>query len=398
MNLRVLFYVQHLLGIGHLRRAALIAKAASAAGLTVDFVSGGLPHPGLDIGGARLVQLRPALRTADENFSHLLTESGERFDSASEALRRDQLLALLAETRPAVVLTEMFPFGRRQMRFELLPLLEAAQAAPWRPRIVASVRDILTTTKQPGKADWIVATALRLYDSILVHGDPALVPFERTFPQASVLADRIRYTGYVVEQLPPAAARHDGEVLVSTGGGAVAEPLVAAALAARALSPLRDLPWRVLIGDNLPQDRFAALVAAAPPGVTVERSRPDFLRLLASARLSISQAGYNTTLEVLAAGTPAVVVPFAAGSETEQTLRAWLLQEQGRLVVVPEAGLTPATLAAGIARALDLPPAPPLPLRLDGATETARQLLALARQAGGADGSTPALAVDGGQG
>ncbi len=383
MSRRVLFYVQHLLGIGHLRRAARIAKAASAAGLEVDFVSGGLPHPGLDIGGARLVQLTPALRTVDENFSHLVTAAGERYDPEDAAERRDQLLDLLRDTRPAVVLTEMFPFGRRQMRGELLPLLEAAKAAPWRPRVAASVRDILTTLKQPGKADWILATARRYYDAVLVHGDPSLVPFERTFPQAAALADLIRYTGYVVGSMPPASARHDGEVLVSTGGGAVAEPLVAAALEARALSPLATVPWRVLIGDNLPEARFAVLAAAAPPGVTVERSRPDFLALLAAARLSISQAGYNTTLEVLAAGTPAVVVPFAAGSETEQTLRARLLEERRRLVVVEETGLTPASLAAGIARALALPPPPPLPLRLDGAAETARQLLALAAASGG---------------
>jgi predicted glycosyltransferase len=46
------------------------------------------------------------------------------------------------------------------------------------------------------------------------------------------------------------------------------------------------------------------------------------------------------------------------------------------LTVVAEAGLTPATLAAGIATALAGPPPPPLPLRLDGARETARMVLA----------------------
>lgn len=376
----VLFYVQHLLGIGHLRRAALIAKAADAAGLKVVFASGGLPHPGLDLGGARLEQLTPALRTADEAFSRLVTAAGIPLDEAGESARRRQLLALFEATRPAVLLTEMFPFGRRQMRFELLPLVEAARRAPWRPRIVASVRDILTTLKQPGKAAWIVETAQRFYDRVLVHGDPALVPFERTFPEAAALSDRLVYTGYVVGQAvaPAGAGAGGGEVLVSTGGGAVAEPLVTAALKARAFSPLKDAPWRVLIGDNLPEARFRALAEAAPPGMTVERSRPDFLALLRAARLSVSQAGYNTALEVLAAGVPAVVVPFAAGSETEQTLRAELLAEQGRLVVVPERDLTPASLAEGIARALALPPAPRLSLKLDGAAETARLLRALA--------------------
>src|SRR5207302_1427876 len=58
MNRRVFFYVQHLLGIGHLRRAATLARAMAAAGLDVLLVSGGAPVP-LDIGRARLRQLPP---------------------------------------------------------------------------------------------------------------------------------------------------------------------------------------------------------------------------------------------------------------------------------------------------------------------------------------------------
>ena len=41
----VLFYVQHLLGVGHLRRAAVIAEALERAGLAVVFVTGGPPDP-----------------------------------------------------------------------------------------------------------------------------------------------------------------------------------------------------------------------------------------------------------------------------------------------------------------------------------------------------------------
>jgi len=48
----VLLYVQHLLGIGHLRRAALLAKALNKNGISVVLVSGGAPVNGLDIGGA----------------------------------------------------------------------------------------------------------------------------------------------------------------------------------------------------------------------------------------------------------------------------------------------------------------------------------------------------------
>ena len=49
---RVLLYVQNLLGIGHLRRAAAVARGLTAQGMAVYFVSGGMPVPHLPLGGA----------------------------------------------------------------------------------------------------------------------------------------------------------------------------------------------------------------------------------------------------------------------------------------------------------------------------------------------------------
>jgi len=100
-----------------------------------------------------------------------------------------------------------------------------------------------------------------------VHGAPAFVPFDQTFPQMSLVADKIRYTGYVVPEAPD--PRSDslgaGEVIVSTGGGAVSEPLLVAALAARPLTRLKDATWRVRVGHNLPEDQFARVRDGAAP-------------------------------------------------------------------------------------------------------------------------------------
>jgi len=373
----ILLYVQHLLGIGHLRRAALIAKALDRAGLDVLFVSGGMPVPDLDIGGAELVQL-PPLRTADSDFSGLVDGAGEPLDEAGRDARRDRLLALFEAARPRAVVTEMFPFGRRQLRFELIPLLEAARARQPRVPVFCSLRDVLNPQEKPEKTSWILDTATRYFDRVLVHGDPAFVTLEQSFPEAAEIADKLVYTGYVVNP-PPAgvAAEGDGaeEVLVSTGGGAVAGPLIEAALAARPLTTLKDHKWRILVGHNLPDARFRAYCKAAPAGVVVERARPDFLALLARCKLSISQAGYNTVMEVLAAGPPAVLVPFAAGAEREQALRAGLLAERGLLSVAEESGLDGPGLARAIEAALERGPTTGAALAMDGATNTADKLL-----------------------
>ena len=384
----VLFYVQHLLGIGHLRRAAAVARALDAAGLDTLLVSGGLPVPGLDIGGARLAQL-PPLKSRDASFSALVDGAGRPLDEALQKARRDQLLALYREARPGVVMIEQFPFGRRQLRFELLPLIKAVRTERRRPALLASLRDIVNRPSSAEKAAWMLEVATRFFDLVLVHGDPALVTLEQSFPEAAALAARLRYTGYVVSEPPAAAAATGsggGELLVSTGGGAVAEPLVAAALAARPLSPLADVPWRVLVGENMPEPAFQGFRKAAPAGITIERSRPDFTALLARCRLSVSQAGYNTVLEVLRAGPAAVLVPFVGAGECEQSLRADLLADRGLVSVVPEAGLDGPALARSIAAALEQAPRrPPLALDTGGAAKTAEivraQLAIVAGQA-----------------
>ncbi len=360
MTARVFFYVQHLLGIGHLRRAAAIARALQEAGAEVIFVSGGAPVDGLDLGGARLVQLPPAV-AADSGFSAILDATGQPIDEAWKAARRDRLLQLFAETRPDILLIEMYPFGRRPFRFELRPLLEAARRRADRPRIACSVRDILVDKGRPERVAETVGIVHEMIDLVLVHGDPRLVTLDRTFAGAAEIADRLAYTGYVVERLMAAGKtdRAGGEILVSAGGGAVGAPLFAAALAARRLCRYPDHPWRLnhpwrlITGRNLPAAEAEALAAAArTEGVALETFRPDFTRLLQSCRLSVSQGGYNTVMELIAARCPAVIVPFADGQESEQTLRARLLAERGFLTLVEAEALTPENLAAAIDAAL----------------------------------------------
>lgn len=353
---QVFFYVQHLLGIGHLRRAAAIARALDRGGFAVTFVSGGEPVPGLQLGGAALVQLPPA-RSSDERFGSIVDEEGRPIDEAWRERRRAALLEAFESCAPQAVVIELYPFGRRPFRFELQPLLEAAHESRPRPAVLCSVRDILVSKNDPKRTAEIVALIRSRFDAVLVHGDPKLVRFDRTFPGAAEIADRLRYTGYVVNEAPaaPGDGTGLGEVLVSAGGGIVGGPLLRAALACRRLTAAADAPWRLIAGVNLPDDEFRALAAQTGGGVTVERYRSDFQTLLRNCRLSVSQAGYNTVMELLQAGARAVVVPFAEGGETEQALRARLLAEQGLLTVVEPETLTPESLAAGVDAALRAP-------------------------------------------
>jgi predicted glycosyltransferase len=380
---RVFFYVQHLLGIGHLRRAAAIARALGAQGLDVAFVSGGEPLPGLDLGNARIIQLPPA-RAGDSGFDTIVDGDGRPIDDAWRTHRRTALLEAFRTEAPQLLLIELFPFGRRPFRFELLPLLEASRGNTPRPLVVCSVRDILVSKSDPQRVGEIADTVRRYFGRVLVHGDPRLVRFDETFAAADRIADLLRYTGYVISEPPNAAAGEAGrgEVLVSAGGGAVGEPLLRVALAARPMTALAQAPWRIVTGLNLPEPVFAALQAAAPADVAIEGFRRDFQGLLRSCRLSVSQAGYNTVMELLAAGTRAVVVPFAEGGESEQPLRARLLAARGLLTLVEPSDLTPRNLAAAIDAADRRPPPAVSAIDLGGAAETARMIAALITDSG----------------
>lgn len=372
MTRRIFFWVQHLLGVGHLKRAATLTRAFRRAGMDVTLVSGGDEVAGLDLAGARFVQLPPA-RASSRSFRILLDRDGREIDGAYRAARRDLLMRAWRDCAPHAIVTELFPFGRRQLRHELLPLLEAARAEPDRPLIVSSVRDILVEPPRPERAAEMLERAKTLYDRVLVHGDPAFVAFDRTFAHASRIADRVFHTGYVVD--PPAPAPGgpgEGEVVVSAGGGAVGETLFRAAIAARPRTRLAGRTWRILAGPGLAGDSFSALAGEAPDGVIVERSRADFGTLIANCALSISQGGYNTVMELLAAGTRSVIVPYAGGLETEQTLRSRLLENRNGIRAVAEDRLDAAGLAAAVDAALDAPPPDAAGIDMNGAAASAR--------------------------
>ena len=207
------------------------------------------------------------------------------------------------------------------------------------------MRDIVVVRDDPARHREIVDRVRHDIDLVLVHGDPALIPFEASFPPASRSPTGSSIPAMSRNTAPErragvANAAETSEVLVSAGGGAAGKALLETALAARRAGCLAHLPWRLITGTNLPDSDFAMLRANAPAGVIVERFREDFATLLRACRVSVSQAGYNTVLDLLAARARAVLVPFAAGRETEQPLRAERLAALGAAELVRESELS----------------------------------------------------------
>lgn len=369
--MKVLIVVTHLLGSGHLARALVLARAFNAVGHQTTVISGGMPAAHLSHSDIDFVQL-PPLRSDGVDFTRLLDETGTRAPETLMQARCRALKTALVDREPDLLITELFPFGRRILTKEFRALLETADAQNPRPVICASVRDILAPPSKPAKATAAQDLIDQYYQSVLVHSDPGVTPLDASWPVTPGLAAKLRYTGFVAP--PPAGPLPHGPgqqtVLVSGGGGAVAKPVYEAAVAAAAQSP--DLNWLLLIGGNDAHHRVEALRARAPANATVSLATPDFRHMLFSAAASISLCGYNTALDILQAGTPAVFVPFDDGGEVEQSLRAKALSALDGIAVITSADLTPDHLLRSLRHVMTQPRRTPRTQGLDGAGETVR--------------------------
>ncbi len=367
---RVFFYVQHLLGIGHLARASRIASALGDDGFDVTVVTGGAPVSAFPAPAARVLSL-PPVAAGDSGFSGLIDFQGQPVDEAFKERRREILLQAFRDYNPDVVILEAFPFGRRQMRFELLPLLEAINQSVPKPLLATSVRDILQERVKPGRNEETADLVNRYFDLVMIHGDPAFTRIEDTFPMAGAIKNKIAYTGLVAAPRP-AQAIQKFDVLISAGGGAAGARLLRSAVVAAKL--LTDRSWCLITGPNLPETEFEALCADAPREMSVFRFREDFASLLTGTGLSVSQAGYNTVCDILRAGCRSLLIPFASGGETEQTVRATKLQALGLASVLSEEDIGASALATAIEKALSGPKPPQHVLDLDGARRSAALL------------------------
>ena len=375
--MKIIFYCQHVLGIGHFFRSIELCRALHRH--EVILVTGG---PGFEAslpGHVREVRL-PALEM-DREFKDLHAAAGADLDTVRQQ-RRERLWALVDTESPELFLTELYPFGRKAFRFEIDPVLEAvADGRLPRCGVVCSVRDILVDKDMPQKHEARTVSVLnRFFNAVLVHADPRLVRLEETFSRLPEITIPVTYTGFITP-MPALDARRrvrsalglaaaDRMIVASAGGGSVGMPLLEAAVRAFGhLNRAGRTVLQVFTGPFLPEGDFEQLRSSAGDGAAVDRFTPEFLSYLAAADLSVSMAGYNTTMNLLAARVPALVWPFA--QNREQRLRAERLQALGALRLLKDTELAPPRLAALMEQMLAHRERPDYGIDLNGAQATA---------------------------
>lgn len=374
-NPKVMFYVQHLLGIGHVFRAVRVAQALAMAGCETHMVWGGTKIESLNTDGLHMTYLE-SVRVQNEDFKTLLKFDGTPISEAEKQKRGENLLAVFHKVKPDIVITEAYPFGRRQMRFELLPLLDAVKNADWNPMMVSSIRDIMQENRVEKRVAESIDLVKNWFDLVMVHGDTKLISIDQTLQGADQISDKIIHTGLVTPapidmDVPPSISP---DVLISAGGGAVGLGLMKCAVKAIQHCKKHPKNWVLVTGPDLPQTEFDQLQKDALADTRIIRFLPDLARVMAAAKVSVSRAGYNTLGDILRAGCASVLVPFSGGIETEQLRRAKIMDERGVATLLLDEDLTPESLAASIDSASQTSGAA-VDLDLNGADNAAKLLV-----------------------
>ena len=375
--MKIVYYCQHVLGMGHYFRSLEICKAFK--GHEVILVSGGasmnMPVPE----HIREVSLSPL--SMDPDFSRLESDSDFGTVKQIKAFRQQVLYDLFLCECPDIFMVELFPFGRKAFGFELIPIFDGIRQKRLCPsRVVCSLRDVLVEKKDTLTYESRVIAALnQWFDALLIHSDAAIVKLDETFSRMTDIRIPVVYTGFVTPRPlknDRTAIRHklriddDSRLIVaSAGGGKVGFVLLNAVIRAfEKISLEADTYLQVFTGPFMESDAVRRLQEMGTDRIAVSRFTPDFPAYLSAADLSVSMAGYNTCMNIMAAQVPSLVWPFS--QNREQRLRAERIAEMGGMRILEDADLEPKHLAGLMTRNLTERTRPGYSVDLDGAVHS----------------------------
>lgn len=372
-GLRIALYSHDAMGLGHVRRNLLLARALCNGSVraTVLLICGAHEAGALEMPDRVDCLALPALRKR-ENGDYATRRLDLPRDSLVQ-LRGQTIAAALRSYSPDVLIVDKVPLG---LDGELRLGLDALPAGT---RCILGLRDILDDADrviQDWKANAVDEAIARYYHAVWVYGDPAVFDPVVEYRLAGATADKVRYTGYLdpAKRDRAAIASHPDQraalqlregpiALCMVGGGEDGGALAgtfADAFTAPGLLPT-ELSGVLLTGPFMPAGARQALhrQAASCPRLRVLEFTPEPAALLTLAHRVVTMGGYNTVCEVLSAGKPALVVPRVE-PRREQLIRATRLSKLGFLDVLRPEHLSPQGIAHWIMEPRPAAPAPAL--------------------------------------
>ncbi len=249
-----------------------------------------------------------------------------------------ETLAWFAEAKPAVVAG----FGG----YPSLPALAAA----WRlglPRLIHEQNGVL------GRVNALFASRVHALAAGVrpIANLPAKAPLVFT-------GNPLRDAARALAGAPYAPPERDGPLYLLVFGGSQGARVFADAVPpAIALLPERLRARLALVQQVREEDLERVRAAYRATGVDASLAPffDDLPETLAAAHLVISRAGASSIAELTAIGRPSLLAPYPAAAADHQTANARALAEAGAAELIPDATLTPESLAATLERLFDAP-------------------------------------------
>ena len=332
---RVLLYAHDTYGLGHLRRNLAIAGRLlrDRPGLQVVLMTGSSVSERFPIPrGLSLVRLPPVVKIGTESYRPVDPRWGiELVRRARSAIMSD----VAQRFRPDVFLVDHAPQG---MKAELLPVYATLRSESPATRIVLGLRDVLDDPDSVQRA-WseqgAYQTLEHVFDRVLVYGTEELFDVVSAYDLSPVVAAKLTYCGYICRPSGRSSTKPNDIgtfVLGVVGGGGDGTEVLSATLAASAGLGVKSL---IVTGPLMSETDRLALTrrAALDEGAQVLEFIPDLSDAMNRAGAVVTMGGYNSLCELVATGTPTVVVP-RIHPRREQLMRSELFAGRGLISVV----------------------------------------------------------------
>lgn len=363
---RILVYSHDTYGLGHLRRSLLVASRLAAGPLrpAVLIATGSARAHAFELPpGCDVLKLPSVVKGPDGGY-HARTLDLPLEDVLR--LRGELIVQAAGSFRPDLVLVDHAPAG---VEGELQPLFRAVQRMERRPRLVLGLRDVIDDAARV-RSEWdrlgVWPLLSGVYDRILVYGDRSVLTTADELGLPSRFPGKVRFTGYLARSLRrglPDGDRDDiPRIVVTAGGGGDGQELLRAwAAFLESLDAPAPFLSTVVAGPFLSRRRLLEITSRLRQGghpVEIVTFTDRMEELLTDASAVVGMAGYNTVMEILAAGAPALLLPRSR-PRLEQTLRAERLAAAApALSWCPGDEATPARIRTFVDRALATGAAP----------------------------------------
>lgn len=373
---KIAFYYTHYQCLGHTSR--ILSIIYSLKRLTRDKVKifvfqGSLPQKFLRFPSEIKEIILPFPLYSRENFKIPL-----QVDFLKIRRRADFLINKIKFINPDIFITEYFPFGHRESKYELLPALHYLKAR--KKLIFCSLGYPFFSKKNLDE----VKTLLHFYNKIFVHTPYKLelkyalrcikstrlrINYEAIF---KTFEKKIKFTGYIlpfnINGINKSGRKIREElnskdkilILVTRGGGAYYPKIISCAILAKKY--LKDAVFLISAGPSTTDKEWGIFTGLIKKyrlkNLYIKRYIPNLPDYLKESDIVISTAAYNTSVMLMYYSKKSIIIPFKGYSKNldfwEQPARAELLKYYINSFIIDYDMLTPELLKEAVIEQLNL--------------------------------------------